>query len=395
MTRYIRVEIHVKRDDGSNTDCDVDDVSMKIRFVVPPTATATATPTATATATPTATATATATRTPTALPALAAVTGIIVDAGSRAVLAGAQVCAVGTGRCATSDDFGQYSLSAVAAGNRTLRVSRSGYVTRDIALRLSAGQTATQNIALTPQATATPTRTPTRTPVPAPASIAGTVVRADTGAALAQARVCVVGTSQCATTAANGQYALGGVAAGGRTLRITRSGYVTLNVPLALRAGQRATPRHALVPPLARGELRVVLTWGATPVDLDSYLWVPQSSGTYRVEPGQRGSLVRFPFAVLMREDNDGHGPEHVYVNRLQSGRMTFAVFNWSAYERPNSPPLAGSGAVVEVYDRSGLRGRFVVPASGTGRWWTVFSYVGSSGALTAVNSLGNTRPLP
>jgi hypothetical protein len=81
-------------------------------------------------------------------------------------------------------------------------------------------------------------------------------------------------------------------------------------------------------------------------------------------------------------------------VSRVQAGRSTFAVFNYSAYARPGSAALAGSGAVVEVYDRRGLRGRFVVPASGSGKWWTVFHYTGSSGALTAVNALSDVRPL-
>jgi secreted trypsin-like serine protease len=259
----------------------------------------------------------------------------------------------------------------------------------------SATVTRTATRTPTRTATRTPTRTATRTPTPALATIAGTVVLAGTGGALAQARVCVVGTGQCATTAANGQYALGGVVAGNRTLRITRVGYAMLDVPLTLRAGQRATPRTAMVPALADGELRIVLSWGATPVDLNSYLWVPQGSGTYRVEPGQRGSLAGLPWAVLVREDSDGYGPEHTYVSRVQTGHSTFAVFNSSAHLRPSSPPLAGSGAVVEVYDRNGLRGRFVAPASGTGKWWTVFRYVGSSRALTAVNTLGNARPLP
>ena len=166
-------------------------------------------------------------------------------------------------------------------------------------------------------------------------------------------------------------------------------------MPLTLTGGQRATVRSAMVPLPAAGELRIVLSWGAAPTDLDSYLWVPNGSSAYRVEPGQRGSLNGFPFAVLAREDNDGYGPEHVYVNRVQAGRSTFAVFNWSAHERPSSPPIAGSGAVVEVYDQLGRIGRYVAPASGTGKWWTVFHYVGASRTLTGVNTLSNTRPLP
>jgi hypothetical protein len=225
------------------------------------------------------------------------------------------------------------------------------------------------------------------------ASVAGTVVLAGTGAALPGARVCVVGTSVCATSAANGQYTRSGVAAGSRTLRFTRAGHAALDVPLVLGAGQRATPRSAMVPSPAAGELRIVLSWGATPVDLDSYLWVPQGGGAYRVEPGQRGSVAGSPWAVLVREDNDGQGPEHTYVSRVQAGRSTFAVFNDSAHARPGSAALVGSGAVVEVYDRRGLRGRFVAPAGGSGTWWTVFHYAGASGTPTAVNTLGDAHP--
>ncbi len=225
------------------------------------------------------------------------------------------------------------------------------------------------------------------------ATVAGTVVLATTGGALAQARVCVLGTSRCATTAADGQYTLGGVAAGSRTLRFTRAGHATLDVPLALRAGQRATLRSAMVPKPVGNELRIVLSWGTAPADLDAYLWVPQGGRAYRVEPGQRGSLAGFPFAVLQRGDSDGQGPEHIYVSSMQRGRSTFAVRNSSAQRRMGSQSLAGSGAVVEVYDRNGLRRRFTAPTRGSGTWWTVFQYTGSNDLLTAVGTLSDVPP--
>jgi hypothetical protein len=140
----------------------------------------------------------------------------------------------------------------------------------------------------------------------------------------------------------------------------------------------------------AAGELRIVLSWGAAPADLDAFLWVPQGGSMYRVEPWQRGSLTRFPWALLHLQATRGLGPELINVSRVQAGRSTFAVFNRSAHDSAGAPALAGSGAVVEVYDQDGLRRRFVAPASGAGTWWTVFYYIWPSRALAAVNTLGN-----
>ncbi len=59
----------------------------------------------------------------------------------------------------------------------------------------------------------------------ATATIAGTVVEAVTNVPLASVQACIVGTTQCATSAANGQYTLGGIAAGSRSVRLTHSGH--------------------------------------------------------------------------------------------------------------------------------------------------------------------------
>jgi hypothetical protein len=49
----------------------------------------------------------------------------------------------------------------------------------------------------------------------------------------------------CTISSSGGTHTLGGVAAGSRTLRFTRADLATLDVPLTLRGGQRATPRTA------------------------------------------------------------------------------------------------------------------------------------------------------
>ena len=77
------------------------------------------------------------------------------------------------------------------------------------------------------------------------ATVAGTVVLAHGSGAAGQVRVCVLGTSMCTISSSGGTHTLGGVAAGSRTLRFTRADLATLDVPLTLRGGQRATPRTA------------------------------------------------------------------------------------------------------------------------------------------------------
>ena len=104
---------------------------------------------------------------------------------------------------------------------------------------------------------------------------------------------------------------------------------------------------------------------------------------------GNRGSATSPPFATLDIDVTNGFGPETITIQRLLPGQYTYAVHNFS-----NEAPLSSSGAQVQVFSSTGLVSTFTVPA-GSGRWWTVFTLNGSTGAITPVNTISNSPPLP
>jgi hypothetical protein len=108
-------------------------------------------------------ATPTRTRTPTPLPIR--VFGTVMNA-RRAVVVQARVCVLGTSLCTITGSYGQYTLTGVVAGNRTIRITHGAYAAREITLALRAGQMVVHNVTLAPLATVVPTRTATRTPTP-------------------------------------------------------------------------------------------------------------------------------------------------------------------------------------------------------------------------------------
>lgn len=235
-------------------------------------------------------------------------------------------------------------------------------------------------------ATPTGTRTPT---VTSARSITGTIRNAINAQPLAGATVSVAATGQTATTGPNGTYQLVGVPAGTVQVTAAASGFIPSTQTVIVPAAGPATLDFALSPTLGAGQFRIVLTWGATPRDLDAHLWVPTGAGAVsEVDFITRGSLTSAPFAQLDIDVTTGFGPETMTIGQVLPGQYTFAVNNFS-----KEAPLPASGAQVAVFDASGQIGSFTVPSSGSGTWWTVFTF--SNGTITPVNTLSTTPPLP
>ncbi|MDP1624616.1 MAG: S8 family serine peptidase [bacterium] len=132
--------------------------------------------------------------------------------------------------------------------------------------------------------------------------------------------------------------------------------------------------------------LYFVLTWGSSPSDLDSHLWLPPAT-PYHVYFARRGSQTAFPFASLDRDDTTSYGPETIGILSYYAGTYKYAVYQYSS-----SGTLSASGAQVRVYRYGALIQTYNVP-SGTGRWWYVLDVNGSSGAITPRNYLTSTQP--
>ena len=240
-----------------------------------------------------------------------------------------------------------------------------------------------------------PVTVPSISLVPATTGIAGVVKDATTGDGVAAANVALyAGTNTEASPVATlvagsgGAYLFPNLAPGTYTIVAGVSGYTsTTSEPITVVAGQVTTYDIVVSPQLEEGQLRIVLTWGATPEDLDSYLFGPPSAGSYHVF---YASDAAPPWANLDVDETNGFGPETITITQQAEGTHIYAVHNYSdALTTPDDPDLvarsalANSGARVVVYDASGPIAEFTVPNE-EGTLWTVFTL--NAGVITPVN---------
>jgi len=132
--------------------------------------------------------------------------------------------------------------------------------------------------------------------------------------------------------------------------------------------------------------LRIVLTWGAQPYDLDSHLIVPTADGgKYHIFYGDKtyGSQ-----ADLDVDDTDSYGPETVTIRSFNEGIYTYAIHDYSNGGAEYSTAMAASGAQVKVYRGTQLIATYNVPSNLDGTLWTVFTYNGVTKQLTTVNTM-------
>jgi hypothetical protein len=166
------------------------------------------------------------------------------------------------------------------------------------------------------------------------------------------------------------------------TIRARAAGYADAFAYVAPVAGRAVTVSLALVPPGVAGEVRVVLTWGANPADLDAWLAGPTAlGGRFAIFWNARGDCAASPFACLDVDDRDGFGPETITIRRQLPGVYRYVVNRYAG-----DGPLATAGARVDVYVEGQLARTFT-PPPGLGDWWTVFEF--ADGHITPLNTYG------
>ena len=111
----------------------------------------------------------------------------------------------------------------------------------------------------------------------------------------------------------------------------------------------------------ASSELRIVLTWGNQPAELDAHLVGPLSgSGTFHVFYSDKGSVTAAPYAQLDLDDTSGYGPETITIRRLNPGKYQYAVHGFTERNSGTSAVLASSSrAQVSVYRGDTRHARF------------------------------------
>jgi hypothetical protein len=129
--------------------------------------------------------------------------------------------------------------------------------------------------------------------------------------------------------------------------------------------------------------LRIVLSWGNTPQDLDSHLYSLDDHVFFDRRNGND--------AGLDVDDTDGYGPETITVrNRRPDRKYLYAVHNYTEGDRQGTLSLSlSSRAKVFVYVGSTLVRTFTPPRNKTGNTWVVFG-VGENGEFYDINKFAD-----
>jgi len=126
--------------------------------------------------------------------------------------------------------------------------------------------------------------------------------------------------------------------------------------------------------------MRVVLTWGERPADLDLHVAYP---GNHVFFDGKRGTD-----ANLDIDHTDSYGPETITLDRKHQGQTyVFAVHDFSDRDDPEVTALANSQAKVFVYVGQSLVRTYDVPQHQAGNLWTVFRVTGD-GEIQDINAM-------
>ncbi|EOC6930168.1 tetratricopeptide repeat protein [Escherichia coli] len=126
--------------------------------------------------------------------------------------------------------------------------------------------------------------------------------------------------------------------------------------------------------------MRVVLSWGEKPFDLDSHLIFPGGHIYFDSKEGTDANLDV--------DDTGSYGPETVTISKKHFGESyIYAVQDYSNKGLPNSNYLSASKAKVFVYVGSSLVRSYSVPAGKRGNIWTVFK-LNPNGEFEDINSV-------
>lgn len=158
------------------------------------------------------------------------------------------------------------------------------------------------------------------------------------------------------------------------TLEVAASGFENMfyNVIANPRRAQNFYELYA-TPDLEEGEVRIVLTWGEHPWDLDSHLFTTSGNSTDHIWYGDRNDIYGSNLDV---DDTSSYGPETVTIPYFSNDTYyKYCVTDYTncSAGNYNSIEMSYSDACVNVYSSRGLIATFHVPAMREGVIWEVF----------------------
>ena len=151
------------------------------------------------------------------------------------------------------------------------------------------------------------------------------------------------------------------------TVVAEKEGYISEQFQVIILSGMQMTTERFYLSPVMQGEsIRFVLTWDASPTDLDSHLsgYTAGGNSVYvffgdKTAADGNGKVI----ADLDLDDTDGYGPETMTLHDT-SGSFDFVVDDYT-----NSGTISFSGATVKIYVGSTLYTTVNIPAGIDDQW--------------------------
>lgn len=300
------------------------------------------------------------------------VTGLAVR-GATVTLKGAD----GSTNLTTSTDAsGHYVISDAPEQTYTCEIARDGYLTGTTSVSLT--QNVTNNATLLGTAT-----------------ISGLIIDSQTGEGLANATVSYTFSTGAqaelrAVTNTEGVFTIAQAPVGSFTGVVEAVGFFPRAIEdLTVTSGINELEPATCVAKPAAGDIRIILTWGYSPDDLDSHLTGPDSAGG-RFHIYFEDQEYNAGEANLDVDDITSYGPETVTIKNFNAGVYRYSVHNYTDQSQTGGAGIYQSPAIVEVYDANGLVQSFQAPAfTGIGNTWRVFEMTNTAGTvnITPVNT--------
>jgi hypothetical protein len=198
------------------------------------------------------------------------------------------------------------------------------------------------------------------------------------------------------TTDAAGNYSFSNLEAGTYTVESKPSGYSSCTRTAISVGPPAAASQNLACSPDGTNQIRIVLTWGQAPDDLDAHLTGPNADPSrFHVFYSSRGSqdseINTPPFAKLDVDDTREEGPETITITRLNLGNYRYSVHDFTNEGNPGLSELGRSGARVELYLPGVPSPRTFFVPNQPGNLWTVFELGGNiaNPTVTVRNEMG------
>ncbi|MBQ8427908.1 MAG: carboxypeptidase regulatory-like domain-containing protein [Clostridia bacterium] len=197
------------------------------------------------------------------------------------------------------------------------------------------------------------------------------------------------------STSTQGQYQVS-LPLGNYTVSVSKDGYIANSFNIVVTQTENLSIQGTLNPDsqneLPSGDLRIVLTWGERPKDLDSHLVGPSANGNsvfHTYYSNKSYTVSGDKKADLDLDDTTSYGPETTTIYDInETGVYSFYVHDFTNKDSSSSTSMSMSGAKVQVYKGDELIATYHIPTNQGGTLWHVFDFNAETERITGVNAL-------